>query len=98
VVLLDALAPGGRLASLSDSLEVSCVCPPNGYRIVDPVAEAVGKNHVVEAFMVWVPKTQIRTVADRGAVSTSVCDVRVASCGSSERSFRVSVSFALPRV
>jgi hypothetical protein len=51
MVLLDALAPGGRLASLSDSLEISRVWPPSGYRIVDPVAEAVGKDRVLEASM-----------------------------------------------
>ncbi len=51
MVLLDALAPGGRLASFSDSLEISRVWPPSGYRIVDPVAEAVGKDRVVETSM-----------------------------------------------
>ena len=42
-------APGGRLASFSDSLEISRVWPPSEYRIVDPVAEAVGKDSVVDA-------------------------------------------------
>ena len=48
MVLLDALAPGGRLAIFPDSLEISRVWPPSGYRVVDPVAEAVGKDRVVD--------------------------------------------------
>jgi hypothetical protein len=48
MVLLDALAPGGRLASFSDSLEISPIRPPNGYRVVDPVAGAVGKDRAVD--------------------------------------------------
>lgn len=51
MVLLDALAPGGRVASFSDSLEISRVWPPSEYRIVDPVAEAVGEDRVVETSM-----------------------------------------------
>jgi hypothetical protein len=49
MVLLDALAPGGRLTSFSDSLEVLRVRPPNEDRVVDPVAEAVGEDRIVDA-------------------------------------------------
>jgi hypothetical protein len=55
MLLLDALAPGRRLASFSDSLEVSRVRAPNGYRIVEPVAQAVGKDRVVDSSLAPVP-------------------------------------------
>lgn len=47
MVLLDALAPSGRLASRSDSFEISLEGKPMAYEVVELVAEAVSKDRVV---------------------------------------------------
>lgn len=44
----EALALGGRPASFSDSLEISRVWPPRGFRKVDPVAKPVRKDRVLD--------------------------------------------------
>ena len=48
MVLLDALAPGGSLASFSDSLEIFLDGQPIAYEVVELVAEAVSKDRVVD--------------------------------------------------
>ena len=47
MVLLDALAPSGRLASPSDSFEIFLDGKPMAYEVVELVAEAVSKDRVV---------------------------------------------------
>ena len=51
MVLLDALAPGGLLGSFSDSRKVFLDGQPIAYEVVELVAEAVGKDRVVETSM-----------------------------------------------
>jgi hypothetical protein len=48
MVLLDALAPGGLLASFSDSRKVFLDGQPIAYEVVELVAEAVSKDRVVD--------------------------------------------------
>ncbi|HEY2869229.1 MAG TPA: hypothetical protein VGJ11_06955, partial [Gaiellales bacterium] len=48
---LARLARDGGLAGLSDPLEVARVRPQYGDRIVDPVAQTVGKNDILERLL-----------------------------------------------
>jgi hypothetical protein len=48
MVLLDALALSGRLASSSDSFEIFLDGQPMAYEVVELVAEAVSKDRVVD--------------------------------------------------
>jgi hypothetical protein len=48
MVLLDALVPGGRLTSFSDSRKISLDGQPIAYELVELVAEAVSKDRVVD--------------------------------------------------
>ena len=48
MVLLDALAPAGLLASFSDSRKVFLDGQPIAYEVVELVAEAVSKDRVVD--------------------------------------------------
>jgi hypothetical protein len=48
MVLLDALASGGRIASFSDSRKVFLDGQPMAYEVVELVAEAVSKDRVVD--------------------------------------------------
>lgn len=48
MVLLDVLAPSGRLSNSSDSFEILLDGQPMAYEVVELVAEAVSKDRVID--------------------------------------------------